>query len=111
MTCCADCSASPQGHNNNNNNNNNSNNNLNHNHNQNQIIMRKLVQRPTSFAGNSDQGALSTIRATTGKEVKDNHYKYILHLTPTLQLAVTFLSFKIIIKIIIINHYNSYMAP
>ena len=36
--------------------------------------------------------SLGLIRAT-GKEVKDNHY--VLHLTPTLQLAITFLSFEI----------------
>ena len=36
--------------------------------------------------------SLGPIRAT-GKEVRDNHY--VLHLTPTLQLAVSFLSLEI----------------
>ena len=36
--------------------------------------------------------SLGPMRAT-GKKVKDN--RYVLHLTPTLQLAATFLSFEI----------------
>ena len=57
-------------------------------------VVHSVVACETYVTRSHNKGSksLGPIRAT-GKEVRDNHYGIVLHLTPTLQLAITFLSF------------------